>query len=174
MYKGSSKGHAARRSSPRRRFVRTERRDGKRREKKGGNGESPTEPNYRQNPHVYEENYSLYKVTLISLSLISLGAGDSRLAPYMFVFWSLPELIAAQITPAVRRERVPFYERVRPSFSSFGEPTLAITVRRRRANSRGFNEGSGRAEPSRAELSWAELSWGAFRWWQDTTCLCKT
>lgn len=41
----------------------------------------PAEPTRLQ-----RENYSLYKLILISLSLISLGAGDSKLAPYMFVF----------------------------------------------------------------------------------------
>jgi len=79
-------------------FVRTKQREGKRREKKGVERELYW-TKLLEEPTRYEENYSLYKLILISLSLISLGAGDSRLAPYMFVFWSLPELIAAQITP---------------------------------------------------------------------------
>lgn len=46
--------------------------------------ESPTEPNCRQNPHIIK-NITAYKLISISLSLISLGAGDSRLAPYVCI-----------------------------------------------------------------------------------------
>lgn len=86
MYKGSSRDVPRTSVSPRRENGTTgEWRTDVRRK---GDGERALLNQITGRTHTLRgENYSLYKLILISLSLISLGAGDSKLAPYMFVFF---------------------------------------------------------------------------------------